>query len=488
MRNLVIIGAGVAGLVAGVYAQRSGFHAVILERGATPGGVSTSWKRKGYFFEGGIHWLIGATKGMPLNDLWREVGALSDNNPVFFKDPIYTLVDDEGSVALYRDLSKLSKAFPADRLMLGLMRFEVWCYTFFHPVVQDAAGLKCRYPRRFHPLEFIKMTPALLLAPFLMCQSVRGYLRRFSNPRLRNLLSAVVNDRINALSFIYTLSSFVAGDSGYPKGGSLRMACNVASRFKSLGGEIRYHTPALQVLRAADGTVTGVRTETEDIPADAVIISADARSAIDRLFPTPLQDGWARRMRRNLRTAQCMFFGVGIHSDLSAYPRSMQVPLKEPFVLGDCSLNSVIINNYAREPQYAPEGCTTLTMVIPGIMYNYWKQAHQDGTYYARKAEVTATLLAIIERVIPEIAGRVDVTDLATPVTYERYCDTFEGSYMTDWLPWRLTPTAPVRYSRGLYFAGQRTSLSGGLPIAGLSARKAVQALCKDFQMEFVSR
>ena len=89
--------------------------------------------------------------------------------------------------------------------------------------------------------------------------------------------------------------------------------------------------------------------------------------------------------------------------------------------------------------------------------------------------------------VIPEIRGKVEVTDLATPLSYQRYCDTFEGSYMSDWLPLRIPPVAPIRYRDGIYFTGQRTSFSGGLPVAAESGRQTIQALCKDFGMEFVN-
>ena len=60
--------------------------------------------------------------------------------------------------------------------------------------------------------------------------------------------------------------------------------------------------------------------------------------------------------------------------------------------------------------------------------------------------------------------GKVAVTDMATPLTMERYCATHEGSYMTDWPARPLVPNAPARYREGLYFAGQRTSFCGGLP------------------------
>ena len=70
-RTALIIGAGISGLTTAVYLQRSGIQTLVLEKAAGPGGVSTSWKRKGYTFEGGIHWLIGAKKEIPLHYLVR---------------------------------------------------------------------------------------------------------------------------------------------------------------------------------------------------------------------------------------------------------------------------------------------------------------------------------------------------------------------------------------------------------------------------------
>lgn len=74
---------------------------------------------------------------------------------------------------------------------------------------------------------------------------------------------------------------------------------------------------------------------------------------------------------------------------------------------------------------------------------------------------------------------------MATPLTYERYCSTFEGSYMSDWHARKGLFHAPIRYQRGLYFTGQRTLYSGGLPIAAQSGRITAQTLCKDFGIVF---
>ncbi len=482
MKSLTIIGAGISGLICGIYAQRSGWRTTILEKAGNPGGVSTSWKRKGYTFEGGIHWLIGAKKGVPLNDIWTETGALRDNNPVFFKDPVYTLIDGSVRLDLRRDLRTLSEFAPEDRIPLALMRFHVWCFTFFHSPVQDISGLKVRHPRRFSLMEFIKMGPAVLLTPLLMSFSAGRYIKRFRNPHIRKLLEAVVDPQINALSFIYTLSSFTSGDSGYPEGGSLRMAQNMADTFTSLGGKILYHTPALEV---AD---EGVRTEGGLMQSDAVVISMDARTAIDKLFKPRLEAPWASRMRRKLRTAQCMFIALGVKADLSGWPRCMQIQLREPMHAGGLEFSALTVNNYSRDAEYAPDGCTVLTCILPGPSYEYWKAARADGSYRQLKQEAVKEFICHVAEVLPINEEQVEVTDMATPLTYERYCDTFEGSYMSEWMPWHLCHNAPIRLHKGLYFTGQRTAFSGGLPVAAETGRRTAQTLCKDFGFEFVSR
>lgn len=491
MKKLIVIGAGISGLACGVYARRSGFETLILEKAANPGGVSTSWKRKGYTFEGGIHWLIGAKEGLPLHDVWTETGALQGNNPVVYKDPIYTLMAGDATVRLYRDFRKteaeLGPLSRRDRLWLAMLRFHVWSFSHFHPVIQDAVGLKVRTPRPFSLWEFVKMTPALVLSPFLMLISARQYAARFRNPHIRALLHCVVSPNINALSLIYTLSTFHAGDSGYPLGGSLRMAQNMADTFTGLGGEIRYRTPALEIVRE-DGRLKGVRTAEGLLEADAVVISMDARSAIDRLFAEPLQDRWARKMRRNLRTTQCMFAAFGVRADLSAYPRCMYITMDPALEIAGLRFAALQVNNYAWEKDYAPEGCTTLTLILDGQSYRWWKAAKEDGSYREKKNAVLALLEERLGAVIPEMKGRVEVTDLATPMTYVRYCDTHEGSYMTEWLPLKATVTAPIRYRDGIYFTGQRTGFSGGLPPAAMGAWKTAQALCKDFGVEFVRK
>lgn len=493
-KRLIIIGAGISGLTSGVYCRRSGIDTTIFERAGNPGGVSTSWKRKGYTFEGGIHWLIGSIPSNPLNDIWTETGALNADTHIFYKDPVYSLMENGRPVLdIFRDSGELRKAFikaaPEDRFRIHLLCFHLWCFKSFHPPILDLPGLKVKGKHPFRIMEFVRMLPAVLLTPFLMMISAGAYCRRFRNRELRELMTSVIHPSQNALSLIYTLATFCYGDSGYPSGGSRIMAQKMADTFTRLGGNI-FYGKTVERIAYENGKVRGVYVDGSLVEADAVIISQDARKAIDKLFDEPLQDKWARTMRKTLETEQCIFIALGVKARLGAYPDSMVFSLEKPFEAGGARFPIIRINNYSFEKDYAPEGGTVLTCLLSNPTWEFWKQAKDNGCYAQSKKELLERFITLVETLIPETRNAVEVTDIATPLTYERYCDTHHGSWMTMWRPWSFTSVAPIRYKRikGLYFTGQRTSFSGGLPVAATSGRNTAQAVCKDLKQVFISK
>ena len=254
------------------------------------------------------------------------------------------------------------------------------------------------------------------------------------------------------------------------------MALNMADTFREAGGEIRYNTTVEKV------TEDGVVANGKLIPSRAVIVTVDVRTAIDKLFDKPLTDSWARKMRKGLQTCQTVFIGLGVKADLNHYPKSMV--FKVPFREGGVNLPFFVVSNYARDC-YSPDGCTAVTALLPGHSYDWWKAAKEDGTYEEKKEAAAQSFISILEEQIPESKGNVAVWDVATPLTYQRYCCTHEGSYMSEWMAGAPTYNAPNRYRKGLYFAGQRTTYSGGLPPAVISGRIAARLLCKDFGLKF---
>ena len=63
-QKLIIVGGGISGLAAGSYALMNDFDAEILEMHSLPGGMCTSWKRKGFVFDYCLH-NLSATGSAP---------------------------------------------------------------------------------------------------------------------------------------------------------------------------------------------------------------------------------------------------------------------------------------------------------------------------------------------------------------------------------------------------------------------------------------
>jgi phytoene dehydrogenase-like protein len=493
MPKLVIVGAGISGLSAGIYALKSGFDVTICESHTIPGGNCTSWRRNGYLFEGGMHWLNGSGDGKSLNRLWREVGAINKDTRIFNTDPFLT-ADWEGRQAfLYRDMEKfeahLLETAPEDRSNIRELCREMRRFARITVPIVDIPLLKVREKSRLRVNEIFRMLPALVRLGSLGGITVADYVARFRNPVLRLLLSNVVGCDYNAISLFFILSCYTSGDGGYIEGGSLAMAKNMSNLFTALGGKIRYGAHVDRVL-VSGGKASGISVRGETVPADAVVVTADALSAVDTLFETPLHTPWVDAMRRGTKLTMNILLCYGFEADLSALPESVVFPLERPLEFAGLTLNSLGFHNYVRYSGYAPPGCSTVTVIISKKdTYDYWKQAKETGEYEKRKSEISDLVLSRLEEKYPVMAGKAAVKNVATPLTYERYCGTYHGSWMTVTAPGQKRSSYPckVKGMGNVYFAGQRIMPPGGMPPALLMGRRAVQYLCRDFGKVFAS-
>jgi phytoene dehydrogenase-like protein len=111
MKKIIIIGAGIAGVSAGIYARKNGYDVSIYEMHYVPGGMCTAWKRRGFTFEGCMHFLGfgGASPEYFLYHIWKELGVLP-HKKVIHHQVANTLKDTSGrTLHFYADIHRLEK-------------------------------------------------------------------------------------------------------------------------------------------------------------------------------------------------------------------------------------------------------------------------------------------------------------------------------------------------------------------------------------------
>ena len=490
MKQVIIVGAGIAGLTAGIYARQSGFDTTIYESHSIPGGASTSWRRKGYYFEGGLHWLTGSSPMTQLNKLWREVGALDDSVAIYNRDPFFQFEMDGKTTRLYRDIETLRRHLteqsPEDKREIDRLCSDIKKFTSIQMPVMDLPKLKAKNPAKFSLSLLLAMIPAMPRMQYYQNMSARELAARFRSKEIGNLLANMIGEDYNASGVLFTIATLASGDGGYPEGGSLAMAGRMAKYFEALGGKICYHAHVDRI-KVENGIATGVMIDGSLVSADAVIVTHDTRAAIDQLFDEPIHESWADKMRNETLPMLNVFVGLGVETDLYDLPESNTFSLSEPLTIGNITFTSIGINNYAGIKGYAPEGCSALTTVLIGDSYDYWEQCRENGTYAAEKQRVAETVIRELNLKYPQTNGKIAVWDVATPLTYERYL----GSYKGSWMSLMTKGMSNVNYSgkpesiRNLYFAGQRLVSPGGLPVALTTGRTAVQHLCIDTDTMF---
>lgn len=117
LEKVLIVGGGVAGLSAGVFAQMGGLETHIYEKHFIPGGNLTGWDRQGCHIDNCVHWLTGTRPGAGYFDFWKTLGAI-DENTVYQPESFYTSELDGQSVTFWADIEKTRRGMlelsPAD--------------------------------------------------------------------------------------------------------------------------------------------------------------------------------------------------------------------------------------------------------------------------------------------------------------------------------------------------------------------------------------
>jgi phytoene dehydrogenase-like protein len=484
-KSIIIIGAGIAGLSAGCYAQMNGYDTRIFELHDKPGGLCTSWKRKGYTFDGCIHWLVGSKAGSSMNRIWQELGATQGRQMVDHEEFMRVEGPEGKTFILYTNVDRLERHLkelaPSDAKQIDELCQAIRRFTHFG----ESTGSGGFLGRILSALRTLLSMPALIKYSKM---PVQDFSARFSDPFLRDSFAAIFDmPDFPLIGMIMTLAWMHNRDAGYPIGGSLEFARGIERRYLDLGGEILYRSRVDKTLVEKDKAV-GVRlTDGTEHLADTVISAADGHATIFDMLEGKYVDDKIRGYYDEWPIFQPIIqVSLGVDRDLSDEPHMVVYPLDKPIVIAGEERKQISVKHYCYDPTLAPEGKSVVELMFPSN-YGYWKElSGERERYEAEKKDIAIKVIDQLEKRFPGIGAQVEVVDVATPMTFERYTGNWQGS-MEGWLP--TTKTMSITRGQGLdktlpgldsfYMVGQWVEPGGGLPPAATSGRSAISAICE---------
>jgi phytoene dehydrogenase-like protein len=323
------------------------------------------------------------------------------------------------------------------------------------------------------------------------------YAVQFSDPLIRKGLASFASGLADfpALGLLMTLSYLNDRNAGYPMGGSLKFAQAIEKRYQDLGGVIHYKARVEKILVEQDCAV-GVRLcDGSEYRADTIVSAADGYATIFKMLEAKYINDEIRGYYKELPIFRPIVqVSMGVNSDFSDQPHMLSLQLKEPIIIAGELRDLLGIKHYCYDPTLAPQGKSVVEVMF-ACDYGYWKAlADEPEKYEAEKKQIALTVMAQIDKVYPGFSEQVEVVDVATPLTYERYTGNWQGS-MEGWMLTKRTMammTTGKSMSKTLpglghfYMIGQWVEPGGGVPTAAISARNAMQLICHEHKRPFV--
>jgi phytoene dehydrogenase-like protein len=489
-KKVVIIGGGIAGLSAGIYAKLNGFDAEIIEMHSITGGQCTAWERKGYRFDYCLHWLVGTRKG-PFNDIWKETNVLNDQVEIIDHE-IHTKIyaADGREFIIYTNLNRwedyLRKLAPEDSVSIGKMCSDMRKSAFLQPY-SDPPGLR-KISQSI--TSIFSMMPMMLLVVKYGRKSCDEYFKslNFKNPDLLFFLNSMFGSRdFSALVFIMMLAWFNQKNAGYLIGGSLPMAKRMTEKFLKLGGRLNTGKRVTKIIVEKNTAKGVILSDGTEINADYVISAADGHSTIfDMLESKFVNKKILKAYDKWELFTPIVQVSFGINTVITSDNPVESWMIKDQMIGRTRTTQGYSIMNYCFDNTMAPKGKTVIVMRFESA-WDLWKDLSEEE-YKAEKENIGKDAGKLLEKRFPGISSSIEVVDVATPVTDVNYTGVWKGSYegfmaSSKNLMDNLSSTLPGL--KKFYMAGQWLFPGGGLPPAGQSGKWAVQYICKEEKIGF---
>ncbi len=449
--DVIIIGAGISGLVCGCYLAKAGLKTLIVEKNAKPGGYCSSFNRNGFRFDACVHSLSSFRKGGRLNRIFEDLGLegtveINKNNPTdIIVTPEFKL---KITTDIYETIAEFQKYFPNEKRQIERL------------------------------FKFIAFTPVNIITQIrskTLKELLNGY---FADNFLKTILSTIIlgltgspPDQISALVSCLIFREFILDGGYYPFGGTQVLADTLLQKFVELNGVALFST-SVKKINLKNNKVTGVELDNKDFKYSKYVVSAcDVRQTFFKLISV---NNASKNFSKKIvslvpsLSAFLVYLGMGKdfndNSDLKStiwIIKSHNIKDIYSKLLNCNNIHLAITSPSTKDKKFKKKFGKTicLTTNVPYMNERYWNNN-------AFRNEFAEKLIKLSEEVIPGVTQYITLQFNATPLTL--YIRTF--NYNGAAYGWASTPSqfgnpdiSQKTNIENLYLTGHWSNQSSGI-------------------------
>ncbi|NER93268.1 MAG: NAD(P)/FAD-dependent oxidoreductase [Symploca sp. SIO1B1] len=490
--DIVVIGSGVGGLSCAALLARYGYDVVVCESHSIPGGAAHGFSRQGFIFDSGPSLFSGLSSRPSPNPLAHVLDALGEDVPWLNYDtwgcaiPEGTFLTKVGADQFVEVLKELrsSQAVEEWRQLQQVMA----------PLGQAAialppAALRNDWQVVFSAARYLgAMLPHLPVVSTLTKSYAQVLKSTVSDPLICNWLDLLcfLLSGLPASGTLTAEIAFMFADwyrpgvqLDFPQGGTGTLVNALVRGLKKFGGELRLNAHVSEIL-IESSRAFGVTFKTgEVIRAKRAVISNASIWDTLKLLPLEHQTSPAvkqlHRERQNIPPCPSfMHLHLGIDgTDLPADLPCHFIVVNDWDLGIDAPQNVILVSIPSiLDPSLAPTGKQVIHAYTPANEpFALWATLDRASEKYKQlKQQRSQALWQAIERYIPDVRSRCEVTLVGTPLTHARFLRRYQGSYGPAIAAGKAMFPSPSTPVPGLYCCGDSTFPGIGLPAVAASA------------------
>jgi len=415
--DVIIIGGGLGGLIAGAKLAKEGKKVLLIEQHDQVGGYATTFKRGDYTLEVGLHETDGPSSGNMKTKIFNDLDVFQ--NVEFVKVPeFYRFLNDHLDVTIPHDpevaIERLSALFP-----------------------QETDGIKAFFDQILKPAKRGSNGESQDISIGEFLDSI------ITNEDLKLILLGNLgyfHDDPYSLSLAYystAQGSYFSSGASFIKGGSQKLSDYLASYIRNHGGEVLLNH-VVTAIKTDNQKATGVlykrknnRTANNIEAYSDVIIANNAMPNVANLLPKEYGIELGKELQHQKIGASLLTVYLGFKKPLA----ELGYNTYSTFVFDSSvkSQNDIMINNSAdfarRSFSFTNYGQVDSDLspldkavgIICCVDYlKDWEWLDRKA-YLSKKKQISRIFTERLEKLIPGISNIIEYEEVATPYTLKRY-------------------------------------------------------------------